>query len=209
MNAGRTLLVVGGVQNVIYSPILKKHKYFGTDMSITNKTAALLMLLGLSHSVAADSAAGIGGISTAFSKNSTSVGVVVGSGRAFNDDYLIMGVGASYYLAKGLELGIDAQHWFFGDPSITKVSPKITYVFTQPKVIKPYLGVFYRRTFYGDYNGRSIDSENSYGYRAGAYFNTNNRVYIGGGIVYEQYTDCNELYDCSTTYPEIIFSVSF
>jgi hypothetical protein len=177
-------------------------------MDIVKKGAVLVMLLGLSHIAAADSA-GIGGINTAFSKNSTSVGVVVGSGSAFNDNYIIMGVGASYYLAKGLEIGIDAQHWFSGDPSITKVSPKITYVFTQPEVIKPYLGVFYRRTFYGDYNGRSIDDENSYGYRAGAYFSTDNRVYIGGGVVYEEYMDCNPLYDCSTTYPEIILSVSF
>ncbi len=177
-------------------------------MKIMNKVAVLLMLLGLSHTVAAASA-GTGGISTAFSKKSTSVGVVVGSGSAFNDNYLILGVGAGYYLVKGLELGIDAQHWFSGDPSITKVSPKITYVFTQSKVVKPYLGVFYRRTFYGDYNGRSIDDENSYGYRAGAYFITDNRVYIGGGVVYEEYTDCNPSYDCSTIYPEIIFAVSF
>jgi len=173
-----------------------------------NKLTVLLMLLSVSHVVTAASV-GTGGINTAFSKNATSVGVVVGSGSAFNDDYIIMGVGANYYLAKGLELGIDVQHWFSGDPSITKVSPKITYVFTQPKVFKPYLGVFYRRTFYGDYNGRSIDDQNSYGYRAGAYFSSDNRVYIGGGVVYEEYTDCNPAYDCSTTYPEIIVTVSF
>ncbi len=177
-------------------------------MKIMNKVAVLLMLFGLNNIVAAASA-GTGGINTEFSKNSISVGAVVGSGSAFNDNYLIMGVGVSYYLAKGLALGIDAQHWFSGEPSITKVSPKITYVFTQPKVFKPYLGVFYRRTFYGDYNGRSIDDENSYGYRAGAYFITDNRVYIGGGVVYEEYTDCNPSYDCSTIYPEIILAVSF
>jgi hypothetical protein len=177
-------------------------------MKIMNKVAVLLVLLGLSHTVAAASA-GTGGLNTAFLKNATSVGFVVGSGSAFNDNYFIMGVGASYYLTNGLEIGIDAQHWFSGDPSITKVSPKITYVFTQSKIVKPYLGMFYRRTFYGDYNGRSIDDENSYGYRAGAYFSTDNRVYIGGGVVYEKYMDCNSSYDCSTTYPEIIFAVSF
>lgn len=177
-------------------------------MKIMNKVSVLLMLLGPSHIVMAASV-GTGGINTAFSKNSTSVGAVVGTGSAFNDNYIIMGVGASYYLAEGLEIGIDAQHWFSGDPSITKVSPKITYVFNQPKVFKPYLGVFYRRTFYGDYKGRSIDDENSYGYRAGAYFSTDNRVYIGGGVVYEEYMDCNPSYDCSTTYPEITFAVSF
>lgn len=180
-------------------------------MYIMNKMAVLVMFFGLNHVVAAASI-GTGGVATsssAFAKNSTSVGIVVGSGSAFNDDYLILGLGVNYYLVKGLEIGIDAQHWFSGDPSITKVSPKITYVFTQADVIKPYLGVFYRRTFYGDYNGRSIDDDNSYGYRAGAYFSTNNRVYIGAGIVYEEYMDCNPTYDCSTTYPELTISVSF
>lgn len=178
------------------------------NFKIINKLAVLFIFLGAGN-IASAASVGTGGVSTAFSKNSTSVGVVVGSGSAFNDNYIILGVGAGYYVVRGLELGIDVQHWFSGDPSITKVSPKITYVFTQPKVVKPYLGAFFRRTFYGDYKGISIDDENSYGYRAGAYFTTDNRVFIGGGIVYEEYIDCSALYDCSTTYPEIIFTVSF
>lgn len=177
-------------------------------MKVKSNVLALLMIVSLSQTVTA-ATVGSGGISTAFSKNSTSVSVVVGSGSAFNNDYLILGVGAGYYLVNGLELGVDAQYWISGDPSITKVAPKITYVFTQPKVIKPYVGAFYRRTFYGNYEGRSVDDQSSYGGRAGAYFNTNNGVYIGGGIVYEEYMDCNQLIDCSTTYPEMTFSVSF
>ena len=173
-----------------------------------NKIAALLVFLGVSNITMAASV-GTGGISTAFSKNSTSVGVIVGSGSAFNDNYIILGVGVGYYVVKGLEIGLDVQHWFSGDPSITKVSPQIRYVFTQPKVIKPYVGAFYRRTYFGDFKGRAIDDQDSFGYRAGAYFSTNNRVYIGGGIVYEEYKDCDPLYDCSTTYPEILFTVSF
>jgi len=173
-----------------------------------NKIAVLLVFLGLSNITLAASV-GTGGISTAFSKNSTSIGVIVGSGNAFNDNYLILGVGVGYYVVKGLEIGLDVQRWFSGDPSITKVSPQIRYVFTQPKVIKPYVGAFYRRTYFGDLNGISIDDQDSYGYRAGAYFTTNNRVYIGGGIVYEEYKDCDPSYDCSTTYPEILFTVSF
>ena len=174
-----------------------------------NKIAVLLIFLGLSNIVSAASV-GTGGISTAFSKNSTSVGVVVGSGSAFNDNYVILGVGVGYYVARGLELGIDVQHWFSGDPSITKLSPQIRYVFTQPKVIKPYVGAFYRRTYFGDFNGRNIDDQDSFGYRAGAYFSGKNGVYIGGGIVYEEYTNCGPFDgDCSTTYPEILFTVSF
>ena len=96
------------------------------------------------------------------------------------------------------------QRWFSGDPGITKVSPQIRYVFAQPKTIKPYVGAFYRRTFVDN-----LDDVNSYGYRVGAYFSSNRGVYIGGGIVYEQYQDCSRFIDCSTTYPEILFSVSF
>lgn len=159
--------------------------------------------------IATAASVGTGGISTAFSKNSTSVGIVLGSGSAFNENYVILGASVGYYVARGLELGIDVQHWFSGEPSITKVSPQIRYVFTQAKVIKPYVGAFYRRTYFGDFKGISIDDQDSYGYRAGAYFTTNNRVYIGGGIVYEQYKDCAVFDDCSTTYPEILFTVSF
>ena len=173
-----------------------------------NTLATLLILLGLSQTAAA-ATVGTGGVSTAFSKNSTSVGVVVGSGSAFNDNYVILGLGVGYYVVNGLELGIDLQRWFSGEPSITKVSPQIRYVFTQPKVVKPYLGAFYRRTYYGSYRGIDLDDQDSYGYRAGAYFSTDNRVYIGGGIVYEEYTDCATFTDCSSTYPEILFTVSF
>jgi hypothetical protein len=177
-------------------------------MKILNKLTALLMLLSTSHIVSAASL-GTGGLSTAFSKGATSVSAVVGAGSAFNDEYIIFGLGASYYVAKGLSLGIDAEYWLSGDPSITKVTPRLTYVFTQPKVIRPYVGAFYRRTFYGDFKGISIDDQNSYGYRAGAYFSASNNVYIGAGFVYETFMDCNSLSDCSTTYPEMTFAVSF
>lgn len=172
------------------------------NLKITKKLVMILLMSCLSNAVLAASV-GTGGVGTAFSKNSTSVGIVAGSGSAFNDDYFILGVGVGYYVANGLELGVDVQHWFSGDPAITKVSPQIRYVFTQPKVIKPYVGLFYRHTFVEDF--RDYDS---YGYRAGAYFSANNGVYIGGGIVYEDERDC-PFVDCSNTYPEILITVSF
>lgn len=166
-----------------------------------------LLVVGLSVAGVALSAnaasVGTSGVSTAFSKGATSIGIVAGTGSAFNDDYIILGVGVGYYVLNGLELGIDVQHWFSGNPSITKVSPQIRYVFAQPKVIKPYVGAFYRRTYI-----ENLDDANSIGYRAGAYFSSNNGVYIGGGIVYEEYQSCRFV-DCSSTYPEIIISVSF
>lgn len=162
-----------------------------------------IVLLLLTGATANATSVGTGGVGTAFSKDSTSVSVVVGSGTSFNDTYVILGVGIGYYVMSGLELGIDVQHWFSGDPSITKISPQIKYVFTRPKVVKPYVGAFYRRTFIDN-----LEDADSFGYRAGAYFTNNKGVYIGGGMVYEEYTDCRYT-DCSTTYPEILVSFSF
>jgi hypothetical protein len=165
-----------------------------------------LVIAGSLTSIAPLNAAsvGTGGVGTAFSKGSTSLGVVVGSGSFGREDYLILGVGVGYYVLPGLELGLNVEHWFSGDPAISKVSPQIRYVFTQPKVIKPYVGAFYRRTFI-----EGLDDADSFGYRAGAYFSANNGVYIGGGIVYEEYKDCSRFVDCSDTYPEVILTVSF
>jgi hypothetical protein len=138
-----------------------------------------------------------------FSQGSQSVSIVAGAGSAFGDDYIILGGGYGYYLIDGLELGIDAQFWLSGDPSITKVSPQIKYVFTQPRTVKPYVGAFYRKTFIED-----LDDLDSAGYRAGLNFMGRGNFYFGAGFVYETYRDCTETVynDCSDTYPEILFA---
>ena len=172
------------------------------------RLALLIIGIGIANSALAASA-GSGGLGAAFSRNSTSIGVFAGSGSAFNDDYIVLGVGVGYYVAEGLELGIDLQRWFSGEPTITKVSPQIRYVFTRAQPVKPYVGAFYRRTSFDDFNSIAIDDQDSFGYRAGAYFSSNNGVYIGAGFVYEEYKDCLRVTDCSTTSPEILFTISF
>jgi hypothetical protein len=163
---------------------------------VNNLTAALTLLIS---SVSMPITAG------PFSQGSQAVSVILGSGSAFNDDYLILGLGYGYYVINGLELGIDAQFWMSGDPSITKLSPKITYVFTQPERIKPYLGAFYRRTFVDDF-----DDFDSIGYRAGLNFMGQGNFFFGLGVVYEEYRSCDDniFSNCSDTYPEILFSFS-
>ena len=140
-----------------------------------------------------------------FRQGAQSVSVIVGAGSAFNDDYIILGVGYGYYVLKGLQLGIDAQFWLSGDPSINKLSPQISYVFTQPEKVKPYVGAFYRRTYID-----GLEDLDSIGYRAGLNFMGQGNFYFGVGAVYEEYQDCSETVfsDCSSTYPEIIFSFS-
>lgn len=154
----------------------------------------LMLLVMLSFSVQAGP----------FSKGRSSVSIIAGSGSAFNDSYIVLGGGYGYYVADGLELGLDAQYWFSGDPTIFRLSPQIKYVIPVEARLQPYVGVFYRRTFV---NGSRFDDQNSYGSRLGVYFSSHSGVYLGGGVVYEKYADCT-FGDCSNTYPELMLSIS-
>ena len=175
-------------------------------IKMLSNSVVLLALLMMNQSLMASNAsASPSGVGAAFSSGTTSFGLILGSGQFNNNNYLILGGSVGYYLVKGLEVGVDIEHWATNSPAITKVSPQVRYVFTQPKVAKPYVGTFYRRTFFSN----NISDQNSYGFRTGAYFSTSNNVYIGGGIVYEKYQNCKVFNNCSETYPEIIISFSF
>ena len=137
-----------------------------------------------------------------FLKGSSSVSLIVGSGRAFNQNYTVIGAGFSHYVIDGLSLGLTAETWSGASPSITKYSPHVQYVL-QTERIKPYLGTFFRRA--------SVDGQadiDSVGYRAGVYFDTRSNVYMSAGVVHEEYRDCVEtpLFSCSDTYPEVVLS---
>jgi hypothetical protein len=144
--------------------------------------------------------------SDAFSAGSARLTVIVGSGYAFNNSYLIIGVGAAYFVANGLDLGLDFESWTSGNPRITKVSPRLDYVFNTGGSLRPYAGVFYRRTMI-----EGFDDLNSVGGRAGLYFLSGKSVYVGAGLVYESYLSCQtSIYSsCNDTYPEFIVAFSF
>lgn len=147
-------------------------------------------------------AADVAGI---FAKGRTHFVVSGGSGQAFNDDYLILGLGGSYFLTDGLSLGLNLEAWTSGDPSINKVTASAQYTFFQSS-IKPYLGVFYRRVYIEDW-----DDLDSYGGKAGLYFAAGENVYLSAGVVYETYSQCDDsvYLDCSETYPEFGVTVAF
>jgi hypothetical protein len=136
------------------------------------------------------------------------VGFIVsgGTGYAFNQTYFVLGVGATYYVVDGLNVGLAVESWTGSDPHINKVTPSVQYVFYQVPTVKPYIGVFYRRTYV---SGQS--DLDSVGGRAGAYVRAGRNAYIGGGVVYESYRDCNNAVyrSCSSTYPEISFTFAF
>jgi hypothetical protein len=119
---------------------------------------------------------------------------------------VIIGVGAGYFIANGLDLGLDFEYWTGSSPSITKVSPRLDYVLNTRSELRPYVGVFYRRTMI-----EGLKDLDSTGGRAGLYFISGSSVYVGAGVVYESYLDCDTaIYSsCSDTYPEIVIAFSF
>jgi hypothetical protein len=149
------------------------------------------------------SAAEVAGV---FSKGRTSLAITGGTGYAFNESYLVLGVGVGYYVLDGLNLGLSVESWSGSNPGLYKVTPSVQYVFHQIPKVNPYIGVFYRRTYVD-----GLPDINSVGGRAGVYLAAGRSAYIGLGAVYESYNDCNKaIYSsCSETYPEVSFMISF
>ena len=146
------------------------------------------------------------GVAGAFSKGKTHVVATAGTGYAFDESYLVLGVGASYYLIDGLNAGLAVEFWTGSDPSLTKITPSVQYVFYQVQTVKPYVGAFYRRTKID-----GLDDLDSAGARAGVYIQAGRNAFIGLGGVYESYIDCNETTyrKCDSTYAEISLTFAF
>ena len=139
-----------------------------------------------------------------FDKGNTTATVALGSGQFFRENYLIIGAGIGYYVADGIELGVDVDYWTGGDPSIYELTPKLTYVYDNSSQLKPYVGVFYNRTFI-----EGLDDSDALGYRLGALMPAGRKTYIGLGVVHTELQDCTEslLVTCSETYTELTFMI--
>ena len=141
-----------------------------------------------------------------YAQGSMRLSVIGGAGESFDDDYFILGAGVGYYVLDGLELGLNYQYWFSGDPDFHQVTPELTYVFSNPSSVDPYVGVLYRRLFID-----GLDDLSGIGTRAGVNITLNDRAYLGVGVVYVDYKSCDEetYTDCDETYPEITLSFAF
>ena len=148
-----------------------------------------------------------GGSAGPFSRGSVRLTLLIGTGSTVTDTYLILGGGPGYFLADGLEIGLDYEGWFLGDPVFHRVSPETRYIFHMVPVVKPYVGVFYRHTFVtGGY-----EDFDTVGARGGLYIvPKGGRMYLGGGAVYERLLGCDDgsLVECDDVYPEIFFGIS-
>ncbi len=162
----------------------------------------LALVLLLAWSPMAARAAGVGGM---FSQGQTHYLLEVGSGTAYNNSYLILGVGAHYYVVDGLALGLSYENWSGGTPGISQITPSVQYVFFAASSVKPYVGVFFRHTAVSGQSGF-----NSAGVRGGAYLHASGHTAIGVGVVAENYMNCQRAFGpCSQAYPEISVIFSF
>ena len=143
-------------------------------------------------------------IASPFSVGSKSLGLILGSGEAFDENYTIVGAGFGYYVVDGLQVNIQAQAWLGGDRDINKITPGVQYVFSRNEKLKPYLGTFFTRSFIDDF-----EDQDSAGVRAGVIFSASSDFYMGFGVVYEDYLDCDEnrFVSCDDTYTEL--SIAF
>jgi len=166
-------------------------------------TVAALAVVAAFASISAATAADVAGV---FSKGRTHFVITGGTGYAFDESYLVLGLGVNYYIIDGLNVGLFLESWTGSDPKMYKITPSVQYVFHQVPVLKPYIGAFYRRTYID-----GLDDINSVGGRAGVYLQAGRNAYLGAGAVYESYLDCNQsVYrSCNSTYPELSFTVAF
>jgi hypothetical protein len=146
------------------------------------------------------------GVAGGFSKGKTNLVVTAGTGNAFNESYLVLGVGASYYLFDGFNVGLAFESWTGSDPNMTKITPSVQYVFYQVQHVKPYVGAFFRRTSIS-----GLDDLDSVGGRAGVFLQVGRNAYLGLGAAYESYLDCNTATygKCNSTYGEVSLTFAF
>jgi hypothetical protein len=166
------------------------------------RTAGLAAAL-LAGAAAPAMAAGVAGL---FSQGRSHFVITGGSATAFDQSYFVLGIGGSYNLFDGFNVGLHVARWTGEDPAITQITPSVQYVFHRVPGVSPYLGAFYRRAIIDD-----LPDLDSTGVRAGVYLGAGRSAYLGAGLVQETYRDCREsVYrDCSDTYPEFSFTFVF
>jgi hypothetical protein len=129
------------------------------------------------------------------------VALFLGGGSYGGDGYFSIGAGVGYFVLPGLQIGAEGKQWIGLDPTVTQVSPYVTYTIYQLPPIHPYVGFFYRHWFVWD-----AEDEDTLGGRAGLQYIVQQRVALSGGVAYERtISDC--IANCDNVYPE--FGVTF
>ena len=139
-----------------------------------------------------------------FEKGRFGVGATLGAGTDFGETYTIAGVNASYFVIDNLNVGVAYRGWFGASPSKNELTLSSTYFIPLSEKFHPYAGIFARQIFVNEY-----DDYQSYGANAGVAISMSKNSYLGIGYVYEEYSKCVLQQKCSTSYPEVMFALSF
>ena len=163
----------------------------------------LLLTMLLSMSTLPVCAADMAGI---FDQGSTQFSLLAGSNNAFNNNYLVLGAGVTYYVVDKVGVGLSYENWSGSGPGINKITPSVQYVFDRWPSLRPYVGGFFRHAVIS-----GLPNIDSVGARAGVYFAAGSSSVVGVGLAYESYLNCQPAiyYSCSDTYPEVSLLFGF
>ena len=141
-----------------------------------------------------------------FNKGNSSVGVVLGAGSSNGDSYSVAGISGDYFVLDGLSIGAGYRGWFGIDPTLNQLTVSTNYYVPVTNEFYPYIGGFVRETFVS-----GEDDYESYGARGGLAITMSRNSYMSLGYVYEEYGNCEETIfrECSSSYPELVFSLAF
>jgi len=139
-----------------------------------------------------------------FDKGRSNVGVSLGAGSSLGSTYTIFGLNANYFILDNLNLGLSYRSWFGATPTQNEISLTSNYFIPVHNKFRPYAGVFGKKIFVSDFK----DLE-SYGVRGGVAMIMSKNSFVTLGYAYEQYGNCPDRFECSSSYPEIIFALSF
>jgi hypothetical protein len=145
---------------------------------------------------------------TYFEEGTVRASLGVGTGALGDQRYFILGPGLGFFVLDGLELELDTELWFVGDPSLFVLSPGIRYTVTQLGDFMPYVGGFYKHAFI-----KGVDDTDSLGARIGLSWDLARNVMASGGVVFEYDLSCESIPElgvsCSRWLPELGLSLLF
>jgi hypothetical protein len=139
-----------------------------------------------------------------FDKGRSNVGVSIGAGTSLGGTYTIFGLNANYFVIDNLNVGVSYRGWFGATPTQNELSVATNYFVPLDAKFRPYGGVFVKKTFVSE----ERDFE-SYGVRGGVAVVMSKNSFLSLGYAYEQYSNCPVASECSNSYPEVIFALSF
>ena len=140
-----------------------------------------------------------------FRRGSIALSVGLGWASSGSSSWTILGVGGGYFVIDGLKLGVDGTFWIGDKPFVSTVTPNATYIFTFVPMVQPYIGAMYRHYFVSN----DLPDTDSIGGRLGVLFALGRNIYMGGGVLYEHFTDDDVFEKRDQFYPEIMVGFSF